>query len=886
MDISIVIPTYNNHEPLHRTLAALSQQTFPRQKYEVIVVEDGSAQSAKDLIDFWKAFFNLKYYRIQTRSGISRARNIGIEQASGRVVVFLDADMIVTPEFLSEHSKMHQNASAVGIGYRIRLSSRVPPVSVGDIIHNFQLIKELPCSQDEREDVYQICDSQVNNLPTPWVCVYGCNFSVLREDVIDAGKFDEQFQKKWGGEDIEFAYRLYKKGLKFILNRNACGYHIFHHSNWSKNLRAFDENLFLFLKKHPVLEVELYKDNLDITLTEYIKRLPIYLRDFHIKIEGDYLHPQNPSIIQWLKASSSGSTLIVGCINERLPIELDASVVCVPSKKQAEQWKVCYPERKWMNLIGSSLPYDNQSFDTIILTDFIQYLPKNKGKQILRESARVGKKVIFCHQIHTTLESALQARNKDWALNKETLSEIRDFLPPEHYKGEVNQKSSLLTLTVERNPQHTKLKKNSSLRVHINLTNHVSSEFRYCLKELAIALDRIGVDISCQPISPRTQQVEGEERTFFPQREQQVLISLEQKNIDYIKREYIQFPGYHFFVGHQKIDCVDIACQLNHAFDVAKSHFSSNDAFCCLSSHTLNQYLKMGANPKQARKILFGINPELFAPDVPRKSFDTQKGFIFLSMGLPTHGEGFDLLLEAFIEEFSALDDVCLVLKIPSLSENWPNNQPINAWLRQWRQPLEMVNQARRDLGAWIETLADKKGGTSPEILIIRENERYITNIASYYAGCDCFVKPMRTSGFDLNIVEAMACGKPVITTEYGSVLDYCQQQNSYLIRQNVTGNKQGNAESLFLRWSEPDKTSLKQLMRFVYEHREKAEKVGLRAAEQIRLNYTWNRTAQQFVKFLLDSPKNLEPQQALTADLKKPTLLNLRQFEDTRVTK
>jgi glycosyltransferase involved in cell wall biosynthesis len=400
----------------------------------------------------------------------------------------------------------------------------------------------------------------------------------------------------------------------------------------------------------------------------------------------------------------------------------------------------------------------------------------------------------------------------------------------------------------------------------------MSPEFRYCLKELAIALDRIGVDVSCQPIYAGTQKVQGEERTVFPQREQRVLISLEQKNMDYIKREYVQFPGYHFFIGRQKIGCLDIACQFNHAFEIAQSHYSEDDAFWCLSSHTFNEYLKMGGNPKQAKKIPFGINPELFAPTIPGKRFDTQKGFIFLSMGLPTEGEGLNLLLGAFVEEFSSFDDVCLVLKIPCLDANLAGNQSLSAWLRQWRQPLDVGNGVERNLDQWIKAFVCKKGDKSPEILIIPENEKDVTNMASYYTGCHCFVKPMRTSGFDLSIVEAMACGKPVITTGYGSVLDYCNPQNSYLIAHQMTPlvtDKQGNPDLLFLRWSEPTLSDLKRVMRWVYEHREEASQVGLRAAEQIRLSYTWKTTAQHFVEWLLNLPENPAQQQSSTDNLR-----------------
>jgi len=335
--------------------------------------------------------------------------------------------------------------------------------------------------------------------------------------------------------------------------------------------------------------------------------------------------------------------------------------------------------------------------------------------------------------------------------------------------------------------------------------------------------------------------------------------------MDYVRREYIQFPGYHFFIGHQKIGCLDVACEFNHAFDMSKTHLSSDDAFWCLSSHSLNEYLKMGGNPKSAEKITFGINPELFAPTIPKKKFETQKGFIFLSTGLPTQGDGLNLLIAAFVEEFSAYDDVCLVLKLPCHDERFYSTQSIDTWLYQWRQPLDIVNTSDRNLDLWINASAGKKGNMSPEILIIQENEKDVTNVASYYTGCDCFVKPMRTSGFDLSIIEAMACGKPVITTRYGSVLDYCNQENSYLIDHQMTPlvmDKQGNMDFTFLRWSEPDKDTLKHQMRYVYETRQEAKQVGLSAAEHIRSNHTWNKTAQKFVKFLLNASSHSELQE------------------------
>jgi len=123
-----------------------------------------------------------------------------------------------------------------------------------------------------------------------------------------------------------------------------------------------------------------------------------------------------------------------------------------------------------------------------------------------------------------------------------------------------------------------------------------------------------------------------------------------------------------------------------------------------------------------------------------------------------------------------------------------------------------------------------------------------------------------------------MACGKPVITTGYGSVLDYCHQENSYLIDYQMTPmviDKQGNMDLIFLRWSEPNKDTLKHQMRYVYENRQEARKVGLSAAEQIRSNHTWNKTAQKFVEFLLKASSNSELQD-LSDDLTDLTPRNL----------
>ena len=81
--------------------------------------------------------------------------------------------------------------------------------------------------------------------------------------------------------------------------------------------------------------------------------------------------------------------------------------------------------------------------------------------------------------------------------------------------------------------------------------------------------------------------------------------------------------------------------------------------------------------------------------------------------------------------------------------------------------------------------------------------------MARLYAACDCLVHPFRGEGFGLPIVEAMACGLPVIVTGAGPVLDYASEETAFLIparRGNFAEFRVGDLETIGRPWLwEPD---------------------------------------------------------------------------------
>jgi glycosyltransferase involved in cell wall biosynthesis len=106
----------------------------------------------------------------------------------------------------------------------------------------------------------------------------------------------------------------------------------------------------------------------------------------------------------------------------------------------------------------------------------------------------------------------------------------------------------------------------------------------------------------------------------------------------------------------------------------------------------------------------------------------------------------------------------------------------------------------------------------------------------SILAACDCYVSLHRSEGLGLPMAEAMYLAKPVIATAYGGNSDFMNANNSLPLRYELVEldkdygpYEKGNV------WAEPDVAQAAELMRWVYENRELAKRIGQRAAIDIR---------------------------------------------------
>jgi len=254
-DVSIIIPSYNRRKWLKVCLDSLFKQNYPKSGYEIIVVDDGSDDDTCEMVKKLKPTCDFKYiywprnkpYRFgEPRNRAGPARNVGIDHASGEILLFIDSDMIADKNLVREHHKLHENKDdlvVTGKRFRMEESDKVwePCFDVADVA----------MEEDQRMRRFlDQCNGDFNRLKWPWAVAVSNNLSLKRKQFNEF--FDTNFVY-WGFEDLEFGYRCYLKGLSFVYNGRAIGYHIYHdyeHLDLKNKRLTIKKSTSIFYKKH------------------------------------------------------------------------------------------------------------------------------------------------------------------------------------------------------------------------------------------------------------------------------------------------------------------------------------------------------------------------------------------------------------------------------------------------------------------------------------------------------------------------------------------------------------------------------------------------------------------------------------------------------------
>ena len=225
LPVSVIVTYYEAPEALELTLAALEGQDYPRELFEVVMVDDGSRSPLE--APAGSPLSIRVVHQEDLGFGLARARNTGARAASNPILVFLDCDMMPEAGWLSGHARWHHAAGDVlTLGFRAHVD--VAGISADDVRGRAGSLEDLFAGRpSQRPEWIEFHMSRTNDLTAEddiFRAVTGGNLGVSREFYETVGGYDESFTQ-WGTEDTEFGYRAYTRGGLLVPARDAMCWH-------------------------------------------------------------------------------------------------------------------------------------------------------------------------------------------------------------------------------------------------------------------------------------------------------------------------------------------------------------------------------------------------------------------------------------------------------------------------------------------------------------------------------------------------------------------------------------------------------------------------------------------------------------------------------------
>lgn len=307
IDVSVILISYNKYPENLFTLYSLENQNYPKSRMEVVLIDDCSTDDTKSLKNY-RAPFHFKYVSSPTKLGRAGAKNLGVKKASGKVLIFLDSEVIVDPDFITNHMRHYSGEEEVAVSgtsnhystfsvlypdyskrqqrlfhsllvketffvekvvkllnipkekvinpkkfYRYVRKNKQKLSLLNKIAITKGLYKKLAFLQSNFSSVLRHYGDNLTGYHFCWTFFITRNVSVRKSSIEKVGLFNEVFAG-WGYEDWELGYRLYKNGVQIIEDSDIYSYHQEH--PYSKKNRTIDKfiNYDKLVELHPEIE--------------------------------------------------------------------------------------------------------------------------------------------------------------------------------------------------------------------------------------------------------------------------------------------------------------------------------------------------------------------------------------------------------------------------------------------------------------------------------------------------------------------------------------------------------------------------------------------------------------------------------------------------------
>lgn len=208
---TVVVPCYNVEHVIEKCIEALLSQDYPKDKFSIVLIDDKSSDNTLNIINHYKDHEQIKIIKHFKNRGLSAARNSGIKASNSKIIGFLDSDVVVQTNWVKVLVSELKSNEVVACMGGMRLGESLIENRLDKFLYN---PKRGVLKHGEKRPIR-----------FKWFLL---NNSAVKRTAIDSiGLFDETITT-YGGEDTDFAIRLWKKypnGLRYTSKATGEHYH-------------------------------------------------------------------------------------------------------------------------------------------------------------------------------------------------------------------------------------------------------------------------------------------------------------------------------------------------------------------------------------------------------------------------------------------------------------------------------------------------------------------------------------------------------------------------------------------------------------------------------------------------------------------------------------
>ena len=240
----IIVPCYNVDHIIEKSLGSIFSQDYSKDKFSVIAIDDGSTDSTLRCLNSFSSEQNFTIISLESNKGLSTARNCGIKSGNAEIICFIDSDMVIYQDWLSNVEKILMKQEIIGVTGKVVLPREETPNRLDQYFYS----KKRGARQFGEESTIG-----------PTLFLFN-NSAVRRSAIEETTLFDEKINR-YGGEDTDLAIRIWDslpRSFYYSSQIVAEHYHKRTLEQFCTQMEIYGKyNLPILLERHPRYHKEL-----------------------------------------------------------------------------------------------------------------------------------------------------------------------------------------------------------------------------------------------------------------------------------------------------------------------------------------------------------------------------------------------------------------------------------------------------------------------------------------------------------------------------------------------------------------------------------------------------------------------------------------------------